>query len=104
VSVYQEIDPVIAVKIRGLHKRHPQLGPDGIGRILGSQGINVDPAELRQFFRKAKLKGDSIGARSARLPAASGWVYGAIYPGSPFGPGLQGSGLGSDIDGGDFSD
>lgn len=52
----QRIDAAIARRIQALHKKHQQLGHDGIGKLLASEGINVDSHELKTFLQNKKFK------------------------------------------------
>jgi hypothetical protein len=50
------IDEAIAKRIQQLHKKHQQLGHDGIGKLLTSEGINIDSHELKTFLQSKKFK------------------------------------------------
>jgi hypothetical protein len=50
------IDAAIAARIQVLHKKHQQLGHDGLGKLLASEGINVDSHELKSFLQNKKFK------------------------------------------------
>ena len=52
----QHIDEAVARRVRELHKKHPQLGADGIGRLLESEKINVDGSELKAFLKSKNMK------------------------------------------------
>ena len=52
----QHIDEAIGKRIRELHKKHPQLGHDGIGRLLEDAKIYVDAAELKAFLKSKNMK------------------------------------------------
>jgi hypothetical protein len=52
----QHIDEAIARRIQALHKKHQQLGHDGIGKLLASEGINIDSRELKTFLQSKKFK------------------------------------------------
>jgi hypothetical protein len=52
----QHIDEAIAKRIQTLHKKHQQLGHDGIGKLLASEGINIDSHELKAFLQNKKFK------------------------------------------------
>ena len=52
----QPIDAAIAQRIQALHKKHQQLGHDGIGKLLASEGINIDSHELKAFLQSKKFK------------------------------------------------
>jgi hypothetical protein len=52
----QHIDEAIAKRIQALHKKHQQLGHDGIGKLLTSEGINIDSHELKAFLQSKKFK------------------------------------------------
>ena len=54
--ITQHIDEAIAKRIQALHKKHQQLGHDGIGRLLASEGINIDSHELKTFLQSKKFK------------------------------------------------
>jgi hypothetical protein len=52
----QHIDEDVAKRVRELHKKHPQLGHDGIGRLLADAKINVDSNELKAFLKNKNMK------------------------------------------------
>ncbi len=52
----QRIDAAIASRIQELHKKHQQLGHDGLGKLLAAEGINVDSHELKSFLQNKKFK------------------------------------------------
>ena len=52
----QHIDEAIAKRVRELHKKHPQLGHDGIGRLLEDAKIYVDGHELKAFLKNKNMK------------------------------------------------
>ena len=54
--ITQHIDETIARRIQALHKKHQQLGHDGIGKLLASEGINIDSHELKTFLLSKKFK------------------------------------------------
>jgi hypothetical protein len=51
----QHIDEDVAKRVRELHKKHPQLGSDGIGRLLEDAKIYVDGSQLKAFLKTNKL-------------------------------------------------
>lgn len=42
--------------VRDLHKKHPQLGHDGIGKLLASEGTQIDGRELKAFMQDKKIR------------------------------------------------
>jgi hypothetical protein len=81
----QRIDAAIATRIQALHKKHQQLGHDGIAKLLASEGINVDSHDLKAFLQNKKFK----------VAPTKHWE-GSADPLSGFGAGLtkKGEGLG----------
>jgi hypothetical protein len=51
----QHIDDAIAKRIKELHRKHGNLGHDGISRFLEDEGIVVDSHELRVFMDEGHL-------------------------------------------------
>ena len=51
----RQIDHDLVEEIRALHHKHPNLGHDGIARLLEDEGICVDLHELREFMAKHSL-------------------------------------------------
>lgn len=52
----QHIDEAIGKRVRELHKKHPALGSDGIGRLLEDAKIYVDGSELKAFLKNKNMK------------------------------------------------
>lgn len=50
-----EIDPEVADAIRRLHQEYPELGHDGIGKLLEDEGFEVDSQDLRLFMDEHNL-------------------------------------------------
>lgn len=54
----QTLDKAIAERVRELHREHPQLGHEGILRLLEDDGIAVDEHELRLFMETNELNAE----------------------------------------------
>jgi hypothetical protein len=59
---YQTIDRNVAEAIRKLHKKYPPLGHNGILKTLISEGIKLDPEELKRFLKQRGIKPDRSGS------------------------------------------
>ena len=46
---YTTIDRSVARRIRDANKRYPNLGHEGLTKVLEQQGIHVDEAEFKRF-------------------------------------------------------
>ena len=62
---YHTIDSKIADEIRRLHRKHPNLGHEGLFKVLKESGIRVDEAELRMFLDRTKMNPESQGTYSS---------------------------------------
>ena len=51
----RQIDHDLVEEIRRLHHKYPQLGHDGIAKLLEDEGIHVDMHDLREFMEKHSL-------------------------------------------------
>jgi hypothetical protein len=56
---YDALDERVAKLILHLHKRHPNLGHNGLLHALKGEGVTVDPQDLERFMEKADIEGDS---------------------------------------------
>jgi hypothetical protein len=55
-GAFGTISDAVANRIRELHKAHPKLGRDGIGRLLRNEGYKVDANDLEDFMRQNRIK------------------------------------------------
>jgi hypothetical protein len=81
----QHIDGAIAKRIQALHKKHQQLGHDGIGKLLASEGINIDGHELKAFLQNKKFKVAPTTHWENSSDALSGFGVGITKKGSGLG-------------------
>jgi hypothetical protein len=88
---YATIDEEVARQIKRLHKRHPNLGHEGLTSALEQDGIHVDEHELKRFVGFYKLA-PGVTARPSLAWVARRWVL----PGRFFGGGDSGDGGDSD--------
>ncbi len=55
---YERLDAEVAGRIVELHKRHPNLGHNGLLNALKDEGIDVDPRELEDFMEARDIEGE----------------------------------------------
>ena len=55
---YKTIDGKCAKAIFELHRKHPQLGHDGLLKMLDGEGFRVDSRELQAFLEERKIRGE----------------------------------------------
>ncbi len=55
---YKTISPEVASQIFELHKHYPQLGHDGLFKLLSGAGIVVDAGELTSFLDHHDIHGE----------------------------------------------
>ena len=56
---YDTLDERVALLIVRLHKRHPNLGHNGLLHALKDEGVTVDPQDLERFMEKADIEGET---------------------------------------------
>ncbi len=56
---YDTLDERVARLILSLHKRHPNLGHDGLLDALKGEGVTIDPRDLERFMEHANIEGES---------------------------------------------
>jgi hypothetical protein len=56
---YDRLDERVAERILDLHKRHPNLGHNGLLNALKDEGVTIDPQDLERFMEHAKIEGES---------------------------------------------
>lgn len=66
----QSITPEIEDEIRRLHHEYPNLGHEGIGKVLEDAGILLDEYELRIYMEEHNLAPGQTSTWKSRL---SGW-------------------------------
>jgi hypothetical protein len=72
----QHIDENVAKRVRELHKKHPQLGHDGIGRLLEDAKIYIDSNELKAFLKNKNMRVASTKKWENTSDALSGFGVG----------------------------
>ncbi len=63
----QPITEEIADEIRDLHKEYPELGHEGIGKLLEEAGVYLDEYELRTFMDEHHLDPGPTATWKSRL-------------------------------------
>lgn len=56
---YDPLDERVALLILRLHKRHPNLGHNGLLHALKDEGVTTNPQHLERFMEQADIEGES---------------------------------------------
>jgi hypothetical protein len=77
---YDRLDAKVAALIVKLHKRHPNLGHNGLLKALKDDGFEVDPKELEDLMKARGIEGE----RWRHIPNSTRKhfrIRGLIFPG-----------------------
>lgn len=69
-----EIAPEVEKAVRRLHREYPELGHDGIGKLLEDEGLDIDSRELRAFMEEHDLNAGPTSSwrPKSRIPFIGG--------------------------------
>ena len=73
---YSTINDETARWVKLLHRKHPDLGHDGIWKLLVEEGLRVDKKELKRFMRSHRLSPDPARQTSGHVAGEVGTKYG----------------------------
>ena len=55
---YDTLDERVAGLILRLHRRHPNLGHNGLLHALTDEGVTIDPRDLERFMEQVNIEGE----------------------------------------------
>jgi len=55
---YDPLDEEAADLILSLHERHPNLGHNGLLKVLKDEGVDLDPQDLARFMEQADIEAE----------------------------------------------
>jgi len=73
---YTTINDEIGRQIKLLHTKHPELGHEGLRKLMVDSGVMVDKTELKNFMRINRLSPDLARQTYGHVAGEVGTKYG----------------------------